>query len=159
MINQVEMFGVSCDRCKEQYECRTTGISFRTEISDIEEDASESGWHISNDGQKHYCPKCHTINDEDELIIKNLELHKQISFDEFIKHGLENGANVVNGLPWSWKINGKAITHENDQCYIVETIDGKKEFWKGRDKLIAFESGLRIMDASTDSHAPGSCPM
>ncbi len=41
----------------------------------------------------------------------NLELHKQFTFDEIVKHGLVNGANVVNGMPWSWKINGKPITH------------------------------------------------
>ena len=89
----------------------------------------------------------------------NFELHKQISFDELIKHGFENGANVVNGLPWSWKINGKAITHENDNCYLIETIDGIKRFKRGSDKLIAFENGLRIMVDYGDTHAPGSCPM
>lgn len=88
----------------------------------------------------------------------NLELHKQITFDELVKHGLENGANVVNGMPWSWKINGKAITHENDSCYLIETLDGNKRFERG-DNLIAFESGLRIMVDHGDSHAPGGCPM
>ena len=25
----------------------------------------------------------------------NLELHKQITFDELVKHGIENGANII----------------------------------------------------------------
>lgn len=89
----------------------------------------------------------------------NLELRKTISFDELVNHGLANGANVNNGMPWSWKINGKAITHENDNCYIIETVDGMKHFHKG-DSLIAYESGLQILTKSFgDDHAPGACPM
>lgn len=74
----------------------------------------------------------------------NLELHKLISFDELVEHGLKNGANVDGGFPWSWKINGKAITHENNNCYIIETIDGMKYFYRN-DSLIAYESGLKIL--------------
>lgn len=88
----------------------------------------------------------------------NLELNRVITFDEFIKHGLENGANVVNGMPWSWNINGSAITHENDNCYIIQTSNGPELFKRG-DFLIAHESGLRILVDHGDSHAPGGCPM
>jgi hypothetical protein len=87
----------------------------------------------------------------------NLELHKQITFDEFLHHALKNGANVIGGMPFSWKINGKAITHENDNRYIIETIDGTKDFYRG-DHLIAYESGLRIL-TNHDTHSPGGCPM
>lgn len=87
----------------------------------------------------------------------NLELRKPITFDELVKHGLENGANVINGMPWSWKINGKSVTHENDYCYIIETIDGNEKFWRNN-KLIAFESGLKIL-IFHHTHSPGGCPM
>lgn len=99
---------------------------------------------------------------------QNLVLHKRITFDEVIKHGLENGANVVNGMPWSWKINGKTITHENDNCYIVEVSKGGflykesefKKFNRG-EELIAYEHGLHIFPESFnyDTHGPNSCPM
>lgn len=98
----------------------------------------------------------------------NLELNKRITFEEVVKHGLENGANVVNGMPWSWKINGKTITHENDECYLIEVSKGGweymeseiKKFNKG-DELIAFEHGLHIFPYTFpyDTHAPGSCPL
>ncbi len=90
----------------------------------------------------------------------NLELHKQITFDELVKHGIENGANIVNGMPWSWKINGKAITHENDDRYIIETIDGFKDFYRDN-FLIATKGGLIILKdySGIDTHAPGGCPM
>lgn len=88
--------------------------------------------------------------------MENLELNKRITFDEFIQHGIENGANIVNGMPWSWKINGKSITHENDNCYIVEVSKGGwnylesefKNFNRG-DELIAFDHGLHIFPWAT----------
>lgn len=89
--------------------------------------------------------------------MNNLELQKMISFDEFIQHGRDNGANIVNGMPWSWKINGKAITHENDDRYLIETIDGLKTFEPGQ-SLMAFERGLSIFE-SHNTHSPGGCPM
>lgn len=89
----------------------------------------------------------------------NLELHKQITFDELVKHGIENGANINNGMPWSWKINGKSVTHENDYCYIIETITGNERFEKG-DKLIAIDKGLKILPYNVNQdHSPGACPM
>ena len=98
----------------------------------------------------------------------NLELNKLITFEEVVKHGLENGANVVNGMPCSWKINGKTINHENDECYLIEVSKGGweymeseiKKFNKG-DELIAFEHGLHIFPYTFpyDTHAPGGCPM
>lgn len=75
----------------------------------------------------------------------NLELHKIISFNELVEHGIKNGANTVKGMPWSWKINGKNITHENDDCYVIETMDkGLKKMWRG-EFLCAYEDGLVIM--------------
>lgn len=76
---------------------------------------------------------------------KNLELHKQISFNELVQHGLDNEANIVNGMPWSWKINGAAITHENDDCYIVETAYEGNQKMRRFNTLIAHENGLHIL--------------
>ena len=99
---------------------------------------------------------------------QNLELHKRITFEEFMQHGIDNGANIVNGIPWSWKINRKQVTHESDDCYIIEVSKGGfqyeesifKKFKKG-DELIAFEHGLHIFHKTFeyDTHGPSSCPM
>jgi len=89
----------------------------------------------------------------------NLELNKSITFDELVKHGLENGANVVNGMPWSWKINGSAVTHENDNCYLIQTVNGSIERFERGSFLIAHANGLRILVQHDDIHAPGGCPM
>ena len=51
-----------------------------------------------------------------------------ITFDELVQHGISAGANIVNGMPWSFKYNGWPITHENDTCYIVPNPSGSMRF-------------------------------
>jgi len=61
-----------------------------------------------------------------------------ITFHELIEHGHkfieenpkegnygfhENG-NEKCGLPWHFKYKGHAISHENDQCYLIPTLEG-----------------------------------
>lgn len=58
-----------------------------------------------------------------------------ITFEELVQHGLDNGATVVNGMPWAWHYNGHPITHENDNCYLIPTDEGTMKFQRG-DMLI-----------------------
>lgn len=44
-----------------------------------------------------------------------------MTFPELVEYGKNNGANIVNGMPWSFSINGRAISHENDECYLIPT--------------------------------------
>lgn len=63
-----------------------------------------------------------------------------ITFDELVQFGLANGANVVNGMPWSFQYKGQPITHENDNCYLVPTLEGTMKFERG-DMLITGVKG------------------
>jgi hypothetical protein len=47
-----------------------------------------------------------------------------MTFDEMVEYGKANGGNIVNGMPWSFNINGHAVSHENDECYIISTLEG-----------------------------------
>jgi hypothetical protein len=47
-----------------------------------------------------------------------------ITFDELVEHGKANGGNIVNGMPWSFDYKGHPITHENDQRYLIPTLEG-----------------------------------
>lgn len=52
-----------------------------------------------------------------------------ITFDELIEHGKgQPGASIVDGMPWSFDYNGHAITHENDKCYLIPTLEGAMKF-------------------------------
>ena len=41
------------------------------------------------------------------------------TLDEIILHGMKNGANMVNGMPWSFKFCGQPVTHETDDLYLI----------------------------------------
>lgn len=41
------------------------------------------------------------------------------TFDDLVEYGRNNGANIVNGMPWCFKFHGHGVTHENDQHYLM----------------------------------------
>ena len=47
-----------------------------------------------------------------------------ITFDDLVEHGRDSGGNMVNGMPWAFKYKGHPITHENDECYLIPTLEG-----------------------------------
>ena len=51
-----------------------------------------------------------------------------ITFEEFIEYGKNHGGNIVNGMPWSFEYNGHPVTHENDTCYLIPTLEGMYQF-------------------------------
>ncbi|AFU86512.1 hypothetical protein D869_gp030 [Caulobacter phage CcrRogue] len=64
-----------------------------------------------------------------------------ITFDELVQHGLSvHGAHLVNGMPWSFTYKGQPITHENDDTYLIPTMEGTMAFRRG-DMLITGVKG------------------
>lgn len=63
-----------------------------------------------------------------------------ITFDEFVEFGKQNGGNIVNGMPWSFNYNGHPVTHENDECYLIPTLEGTMKFTP-QDMLITGVNG------------------
>lgn len=57
-----------------------------------------------------------------------------ITFDQLVAHGIAAGGSVVNGMPWSFQYNGHPITHENDDCYLIPTLEGVMKM--GRDDML-----------------------
>jgi hypothetical protein len=55
---------------------------------------------------------------------------KAITFDEFVEYGRNTGVPLHgNGeMPWSFKYNGHPVTHENDECYLIPTLEGFMKF-------------------------------
>lgn len=58
-----------------------------------------------------------------------------ITFDELVAHGKAQGVPLHNGMPWSFDYQGQPITHENDDCYLIPTLEGTMRFTPG-DMLI-----------------------
>lgn len=76
-----------------------------------------------------------------------------ITFDELVQYGRDSGGNIVNGMPWSFQYvvqyldkdgtphaRSHPITHENDDCYLVATLEGTMRFDRG-DMLITGVKG------------------
>ena len=66
-----------------------------------------------------------------------------ITFDELVEYGISHGANVHDGMPWSFEYQGRPITHENNDCYLIPSrmVElGTVRFNRG-DMLITNEDG------------------
>ncbi len=57
-----------------------------------------------------------------------------ITFDQLVAHGIAAGGHIVNGMPWSFQYHGHPITHENDDCYLIPTLEGVMKM--GRDDML-----------------------
>ena len=63
-----------------------------------------------------------------------------ITFDQLVAHGTVQckaegrQSNIVNGMPWSFSYAGYPITHENDDCYLIPTLEGTMKM--GRDDML-----------------------
>lgn len=53
-----------------------------------------------------------------------------ITFDEMVALGLEQDQGH-GGMPWSFEIWGHPITHENDDCYLIPTLEGIHNMRRG----------------------------
>lgn len=52
-----------------------------------------------------------------------------ITFDEFVEFGKNQpDANIVDGMPWSFNYKGFPITHENNERYLIPTLEGTHNF-------------------------------
>jgi len=51
-----------------------------------------------------------------------------VTFDELVAHGIAAGANLHNGIPWSFDFAGHRVTHENDDCYLVSAPEDEVRF-------------------------------
>lgn len=69
-----------------------------------------------------------------------------ITFDELVAHGIsEIGIDAChNGMPWSFKYTGQAVSHENDDCYLIQ-VAGETQRLNRTDMLVTGETGLSFV--------------
>jgi hypothetical protein len=53
-----------------------------------------------------------------------------ITFNELVEHGksLYEESMLINGMPWSFIYKGHTVSHENDECYLIPTLEGIMRF-------------------------------
>jgi hypothetical protein len=82
---------------------------------------------------------------------KILEI-EAITFDEFVQYGRDNGANIVNGVPWAFKYNNQAVSHETDDWYLIQGELQTYHFKRG-DMLIVSHGEARPISIDTFNQA------
>lgn len=79
------------------------------------------------------------------------------TFEQFIEYGINTGAPVLpgNAMPWSFTFHGRAVTHENDDCYLISTKAGKQmAFRRGEAIAVDGDGMLSIAPAKPAAYEP-----
>lgn len=63
-----------------------------------------------------------------------------ITFNDLVDHGKATALELVDGMPWSFDYRGHSISHENDECYLIPTLEGTHNMTPG-DMLITGVQG------------------
>jgi len=109
MYHKVECVTLTCDNCQEDYQNEHSGFSIFVDEASANDDADSDGWHLHGDDDKHYCPECHKINDNDELVI---DMTRTKPLDWEIK------SQVATGMPASTSLDGCPFHYcdKNPKC-------------------------------------------
>lgn len=78
-----------------------------------------------------------------------------MTFNELVEYGRSTGCSLTRGMPWSFELNGRPITHENNDCYLIETLEGTMRFNRGEMLIIgvkgeAYPCKMDIFEATYD---------
>ncbi len=65
-----------------------------------------------------------------------------MTFDEFVEYGKTHGANIVDGIPWSFEYKGCAVTHCEDGSYLITTPENGDFTLTPNDMLITCSDGV-----------------
>lgn len=75
---------------------------------------------------------------------------KTYTFEQFVEYGRYHGANIVNGMPWSFQFHGFPVSHENDEHYLIGLPHAPHtlHFFKGQEVMIAANGFPRVYTPS-----------
>ena len=100
MIHEEKCYSATCDNCGESWIDENKGISaLFTENEMLNEIRNFESWHTEGPfgNEKHYCPDCFIINDNDELVI---DMTRTKPLDWELK------TQVATGMPSSTSLEG-----------------------------------------------------
>ncbi|HYG84544.1 MAG TPA: hypothetical protein VD907_06750 [Verrucomicrobiae bacterium] len=75
MIYPVTYYGAKCDNCGKEWADANEGYAAYNCENYLSDCLDEEGWHFGGgEDNKHYCPDCHEVGDNDEIVIKSKKL-------------------------------------------------------------------------------------
>src|SRR5882672_2011792 len=73
-ILKTESYAASCDHCGDDFESQHEGFTIFPEDQTLQEMIDEAGWHTEEgrlfEHNRHYCDKCHWVDDADEMHLR-----------------------------------------------------------------------------------------
>ncbi len=73
MFTPIECVILTCDNCEIPFE-DGSGFSIFPDGNSAQERASDSDWEIQD--ERHYCPGCYIVDDDEKVIIKVKSYYK-----------------------------------------------------------------------------------
>tara|TARA_R110002126_G_scaffold277398_1_gene423248 strand:+ start:149 stop:397 length:249 start_codon:yes stop_codon:yes gene_type:complete len=73
MEKEITMYTIECDLCKTQFVDEHEGFVAWADYDGARDNALDSEWTENVEQgkkDKHYCPECYSINDNDEVVNK-----------------------------------------------------------------------------------------
>lgn len=137
MILKEIFYAVKCDRCGTINQ--ETDNAFWNDESTAENQANDNEW-LCNVPGKHYCPNCHTVNeDTDEITIKPPFPESVKRIEKFIDTITKNCAEVhEKDDRFEIDFYERIILRQADRNWIVEnypTANIKEEILRDRKKI------------------------
>lgn len=81
---------------------------------------------------------------------RSKETVEAVGFEELVQIGLDTpGANIVNGVPWSFQFQGWHFTHETDDLYLFNIAGETAKFRRGDYLATDVTGALWLMSAET----------
>jgi hypothetical protein len=65
------------------------------------------------------------------------------TFKEVVQAGVESGAPLVRGMPWSFQFKGYPVTHERDDWYLIQLENGSADLMHNR-MLVVGQGGSYV---------------
>lgn len=87
----------------------------------------------------------------DQASFAEEDLGIEYTFDQFVQHGRDNGGNIVNGIPWSWKFHGHAVTNHTETCYLLLTSFGDIKVQPGDVVTVGSDGGVSVRSVKATS--------
>jgi hypothetical protein len=109
------------------------------------EPGSAATWYNEGTNYQDWLAKAGPRNDDPMAPTPHSKkVSSAIDFDQFVEFGIKaNPRDLHNGYAWSFRYKDHAVTHENDNCYLI--ADGKNtlRFERG-DMLLEVEGQLVV---------------
>lgn len=67
-----------------------------------------------------------------------------ITFEVLVEYGMKTRCyfDVEKQIPWSFEYKGHLITHGNDDCYLIPTLEGTMKFNRGDMLIIGVQNEI-----------------